>query len=237
MTPATADLVRTVLERLGGHPSAVLDLDLERAPDRARWLVAARLLSERVPEERALAAFRALDAAVGTGPDALAAAAPASVATALETAGLRRAEAAARTLSRAAAALRGPEGDLEERARDALDLAELGARVAALAPGLGTATVLRFLRPLRDVWSAARETPLAASAGAAAAHLGLRDDGDDLEGEPAALRAACAELAPGAAWNDLEAALERLGAGACRAGRTARCPLGAACPARPPRGR
>jgi len=223
-------LLDEALERLGGHPCAALGLDPERPADRARWLLAARLLSERAPEETALRAFRRLDAEVGSDPGALAAAGPGPVAAALEGAGLRRADSAAGGLCRIAAALRDPAGDLEGLAAEALDTNDLGARIAALAPGLGAATVLRFLRPLRDVWGAARETPLAPTATAAAAHLGL--GGADAEGEPAALRARCAELAPGRAWTDVEAALERLGARACRAGRTGRCPLGDACPAR-----
>jgi hypothetical protein len=92
--------------------------------------------------------------------------------------------------------------------------------------------VLRFLRPLRGVWSAARETPLADTARAAATHLGLIGDDDDLEGEPSALQRELAERAPGVSFADAEGALERLGALACRAGRTQRCPLADACPAR-----
>jgi hypothetical protein len=90
--------------------------------------------------------------------------------------------------------------------------------------------VLRFLRPLRDTWTAARETPLAEPARAAAVHLGLLGASEDLEGEPAALRAACARWLPDLSAVDVEAALERLGAAACRAERVARCPLGTDCP-------
>lgn len=221
-----------LVERLGAHPSTALALDLERAPDRPRWLVAARILAERAPEPAALEGFRRLDAVLGAAPGALRRAAPERIAEILEGAGLRRAQGLARGLWRAADALCGPGGDLETRAAESLDLGDLGGRVAALAPGFGTATVLRFLRPLRDTWSAAREVPLSEAARAAAVHLGLLAEGEDAEGEPALLRRACAELAPDLRWIDVEAALERLGARACRAARGARCPLGAACPLR-----
>src|SRR6185436_18680127 len=121
-------------------------------------------------------------------------------------------------------------GDLDALAARCDGLDELGSRIAALAPGFGAATVLRFLRPLRDAWSAARETPLAEPARAAAVHLGLLGESEDLEGEPAALFAACARDVPELLAIDVEAALERLGAAACRRNQAARCPLGADCP-------
>jgi hypothetical protein len=223
--------IEMLVETLGGHASGRLGLDLDLARDRARWLAAARLLSERDAEERALGAARRLDTAVGTTPEALAAAGVERVAAALSEAGLRRAAQLAHVLCRAAASLaQRYDGDLERLAAGCLGLEELGSRLVALAPGLGTASVLRFLRPLRGVWSAARETPLAETAHAAAMHLGLSGSGADLEGEPSALRAACARHAPRVAFLDVEAALERLGARSCRSGRSARCPLGDACP-------
>ena len=91
--------------------------------------------------------------------------------------------------------------------------------------------MLRTLRPLRPFWSAANETPLADTARAAAIHLGLLDESADPEGDPAGLRETCAERAPELAFVDIEAALERLGARACRSGRTTRCPFGGDCPA------
>jgi hypothetical protein len=222
-------LARRALAELGPHPAARAGLDLSDAGDRTRWLVLARLLSERVREEVALAAFARLAADPGVAPEQLAAAGPARVAAALGKAGWPSPDAMALVLCRAAATLcEHYRGDFDALAAQSDGLEGLGRRLAALAPGLGTATVLRFLRPLRDAWTAARETPIAEAARAAAIHLGLLEASEDLEGEPAALRAACARwaLAP----IDIEAALERLGAVACRAERVARCPLGTDCP-------
>ena len=230
---ARGALTRRAVAVLGPHPAALAALDLDRPEGRAQWLVLARLLSERASEEIAVAALARLAAGPGATPEALAGANPARVAALLEAAGLRRAEPVARVLCRAAAALRDDyRGDLEALAAGSDGFEDLGGRLAALAPGLGAATIVRFLRPLRDAWPSARETPLAEPARAAAVHLGLIEAGEDLEGEPAALRAACAEVAPEIAPRDLEAALERLGAKACRAERAQRCPLGEGCPAR-----
>jgi hypothetical protein len=230
---------------LGRHPAALAGLDLAQPEGRAQWLVLARLLSERARDDVVLAAFARLAAEPGASPAALAGADPGLVAAALEAGGLRRAESAARVLWRAGCALRdGYDGDLEALAAGSDGFEDLGGRLAALAPGLGAATVLRFLRPLRDAWPAARETPLAEPARAAAVHLGWIAAGEDLDGEPAALRAAAAEHAGDLDPNDLEAALERLGARAClrvsrgepeasedqRRERTDRCPFGAQCP-------
>ena len=51
---------REIVERLGGHASGALALDLESDEGLFRWLLAACLLAGRVSEERALEAFRAL---------------------------------------------------------------------------------------------------------------------------------------------------------------------------------
>ena len=108
---------------------------------------------------------------------------------------------------------------------------DLAARLARLAPGVGTATVTRFLRPLRDRWPAAREIPLSAAARAAAVHLSLLREGEDEEGEPGALRSALLREADAPVLADVEAALGRLGERSCLRQRPARCPLGQACPA------
>ncbi len=227
------ELVRRAHEELGPHPAARAGLDVADGADRWGWLVLARLLSERVKEEVALTAFAHLAGDPGPAPDSLAAAGPARVAAALGAGGLPRPEAVAVVLCRAATSLcERHRGDLDALAAPTDGLESLGGQLAALSPGLGSATVLRFLRPLRDVWSAAREAPLAESARAAAIDLGLLAESEDLEGEPAALRAACAHHAPDLAPIDVEAALERLGALACRGQRVLRCPLGDDCPAR-----
>jgi hypothetical protein len=225
--------IRALLDRVGGHPARALGLDLDHPSDRTRWFVAACLLAGRAGEKRALAAFRALDRAQSASLDQLDGADPQRLCAALEDAQLPRPEAVAGRLKRAARRLAEAHGgSLEALAADADDLEDLGSRLAGLASGVGAATVLRFLRPLRDRWPAAREVPLAPAARAAAQHLGLLGAGEDAAGEPAALRAALRGSGDPVALADLEAALERLGARACLRDRPERCPLGEACPAR-----
>lgn len=226
---------REIVGRLGGHPAARLGLDLEDDGDAFRWLAAACLLSGRVSEERALEAWHALDAEGGTALAALAGASPQRVAATLEKARIPRPERPALLLVRLARALRERHGgSLHRLLSGADDLPAAGAALVGLAPGLGPATALRFLRPLRETLAVAREVPLAPAALAAARDLGLAGESD--EGAPDALLAAAASdgpPAPRTAVADLEAALERLGRLSCAAGRPERCPLGDLCPRRP----
>jgi hypothetical protein len=195
--------------------------------------VAALLLSSRAGESQALAAWRALAERGLDAPRALAAASPETLRPLLADLGLPHPERLAPLLVRASRSLdERHAGSLEQLADEAWDLAALGSALTGLSPGLGAATALRFLRPLRERWPAAREVPLAAPARAAAIHLGWIALDADAEGEPGALAAFLRNADPEVASSDAEAALERLGAAACARERVARCPLGAACPAR-----
>ena len=218
---------------LGVHPSHELQLDLATPAGRARWLAAARLLSARDAEPRALDAFRALDAAGLAAPDALAGAGPERVAAALRAAGLARPEpVGGRAVSRRRVARR----ELRRRSRG-VGLGQprpRGARRPARRSRAGPRRRDALALPAPAARRLERGARGAAgrAARAAAVHLGLLRAGEDLEGEPATLRAALARHAPELALADVEAALERLGARACRAGRLERCPLGDRCPAR-----
>ena len=225
--------VAALPERLGAHPARALGLDLGAPEGVARWFVAACLLAGRGAETQALEAFRELERCGFARIDQLSAADAAQICAALERAGYRQPEAVAGHLVRAAASLAEAHGgSLEALAAGADGLEALGADLARLASGIGGATILRFLRPLRGLWSSARDVPLAAPARAAAVHLGLLRQDEDLEGAPGALRAALRELGDPLDLADLEAALERLGARACLRNRPERCPLAEACPAR-----
>jgi hypothetical protein len=202
---------RWIVSRLGGDPAAALGLDLADATDLGRWWVAACLLSGGGSEARAQAAFQGLTARRLDTPSALAAASAEPVTRILEEARLPKAALRAAALIRSCRGLvERHAGSLSALAAGADGLDDLGARLAALGRGIGSAAVLCFLRPLRGLWPAAADLPLSPAAEAAAAHLGL-------------------------AWNgdlDLEAALDRLGRRACLRARSDRCPLGSACPAR-----
>jgi hypothetical protein len=223
---------RDLVLRLGPHPARRAGLDPTSDADALRWLALALLLSLRAREEQALAALEALAGELA-GAQALAAADATRVAGALERAGVPRPERAAALLLRACRAFAERfQGSIARLAAGADDLASLGARVTALASGLGVATAARFLRPLRERIAPARELPLLPAARAAALHLGWIEPGDDEEGEPSLLRARVARSPDAPPFCDVEAALERLGAAACLRGRAGRCPLGSDCPLR-----
>jgi hypothetical protein len=231
---ATLRAAGTLVQRMGGHPLSELRLgDLESDEGLGRWLVAACLLSGRVDEGRALEAYRRLDALGLTDPGRLATAEPDRVARALEAARIPRPLPQAQLLVRAARSLREEHGgSLQGLARGCDGIEELAGALAQLAPGIGSAAVARFLRPLRERWPAAREVPLTPAARAAAIHVGWLREGEDEEGEPAALRAALALQPDAPPLRDAEAALHRLGSAACRRASADRCPLGSDCPLR-----
>jgi hypothetical protein len=224
---------RELVERLGGHPAADLEIDPCEAEDTGRWFIAACLIAGRVKDAVAAGAYRALARDGLASPGEIAAADPVRIAERLAEAGYPKPEVAAAKLARACTALvEGWGGSFAALAAGAEGLDDLGARIVRLAPGVGPGAAAHFLRPLRDLWLAAREIPLSPAARAAAVHLGLLREGEDEEGEPAALRAALAAEPGAPTLADAEAALERLGRRACLRERPDRCPLGARCPAR-----
>ena len=224
---------RELVERLGPHPAASLGIDPCDEEGAGRWFIAACLLAGRGGGSVASNAYRALARDGLSSPREIAKADPTRIARWLAETGYPKPEIAAQKLARASAALvEHWGGSLAALAAGADDLADLGERIARLAPGVGPATAALFLRPLRDTWIAARELPLSPAARAAALHVGLLREGEDEEGEPGALRAALAAQPDAPSLSDAESALERLGRRACLRQRFRSCPLGGDCPAR-----
>jgi len=222
-----------LVARFGGHPAGRLGIDLEASDGPGRWLVAACLYGGRVDPDLALAAARALDAAGLADPKSVAAERPEALEALLLGVGYPAPEGTARRLWRVCDSLATHHGgSLDSLAAQSEQLEDLAGRLARLAPGFGAASVAQFLRPLRDRWVQAREIPLHPAARAAAVHLGLLTEGEDTEGEPGALRAALREDPAQPSLADVEFALTRIGTLACSKNRTARCPLGDACPRR-----
>lgn len=233
--------IATLLERLGGDLSRKLGLTLESEDEREleSWLVASCLLGQRFDEVQVEAVFRALRETSGTILNQIVSIEPAALAQILASTGCKNAaqEAAklVTKLKRAASALElHYSGSLTRLARQAESSDDLAGRIAALASGIGAATVLHFLRPLREIWQLADEIPLHPAARAAALHLDLLREGEDEDGAPSALRARlqAANAASGQtiAFADLEAALLRLGQRACLRARKANCPMHDFCP-------
>ena len=233
MTPETRDPVgfRELVERLGGHPARELEIDWTAPDGPERWFVAACVLAERAPKGKGPAAVRALAGAGLLLPARIAEAGPEALRALLDEANFPSAEPLAHRIARACRGLlERYEGSFDTLAGGCDDLEALGGAVAGLASGIGASTVLRFLRPLRERWTAAAESPLDPAAHSAAVHLGWLDEGD--EGGAATLTARLSDEPDAPPLADLEAALARLGSRSCRRGDPRRCPLGEACPAR-----
>ena len=221
-----------LVARLGPHPARRWGLDLGADDGLARWLIAACLLAPRGDEEAAGAARRALAERGLDAPGCLAQAGAQPVAAALIASSYPKPEITAARLVRASASLIERHGGrLSALVAGADGLAELGAALLGLAPGVGPAAVAEFLRPLRERFAAAREVPLTPAARAAAIHVGLLREGEDEEGEPGALRSVLSQENPAPDLADVEAALNRLGRRACRRGAVGSCPLREGCPA------
>lgn len=201
---------RELVARRGGHPAAELGIALSAGDGPERWFVAVCVLAERAPREAGPAALRALEGAGLAEPRALAAAGAERVHAVLAGAGHPGAEPLAHRLVRASRRLVEEHGgSFDALAAPCEDLEDLGQRIAALASGVGRATVLRFLRPLRERWPAAAEVPLDPKARRAAVAAGWLADGDDEEGAPLALQARLAEEPDAPSLADVEAALAR----------------------------
>ncbi len=252
--------IHEIVARFGEHSAAAFGIDLDDDAQLGRWLIAVCLTGTRVDEARWQRAFAGLDRVGLADPNSIVKRAASggdcseadsegitelsptlstglgNAVAVLEATLLEAkhpdAERVAWKLMRVSAGLvEDYSGSLERLVHSADNLEELGGRLAALASGFGTASVTRFLRPLRDRWVEASELPLHPSALAAAVHVGWIDASTDPDVALGALRGYIATTATPPAFRDLEAALERLGAW-CRRNRTKTCPLGDICPAR-----
>lgn len=224
---------RALVARCGAHPARELGFDLDDDVQIGHWLVAVAAVGRRTADADWRRGVGALARAELGDPAAIASAGPEPIEAALAACGIDDAEAIARKLARLCASLVARHGGSVDALAGGCDgLEALGASLVRLAPGFGPAAVARFLRPLRDRWHAAAEIPLHRDAHAAAVCLGWIDASQDELGEPGALRAALREHADPAPLADVEAALERLGAAACRRRRPGRCPLREGCGAR-----
>jgi endonuclease III len=229
-----------LVRRIGPHPAVLLELDLDSGEDAALggWLLASCLLDARTPETRGLEAWRSLQKQGLDAPDTLEPDAVEVVTGCFKEAGLSRPDRLAPMLIRLATSLRRDyAGSLDRLASAADGLEDLASRLARLAPGFGQARVARFLRPLRDRWTAVDELPLDRAALAAAVHLGYAEPDLDPESGPSRLRQALESFATHSAsgtppLRDFEAALERLGRASCVRNRVEQCPLASDCPAR-----
>jgi hypothetical protein len=203
-----------LLTRLGGRFAAALGLDLKAGPEaRQKWFLAAILYGARISGQLAARTYRVFAARGVFSPQAVLAQGWDHLVELLDEGGYARYDYKTATkLLRVMASLQeGYGGDLERVHAAARDAADLEARLQALAPGIGPATVNIFLRELRSIWAKATP-PLSPLAREAAAALGLLPpDLDDREALKTLQDAWQAHPVAGFDFADLEAALVRQG--------------------------
>jgi hypothetical protein len=211
--PAMENLT-DLLTRLGGRYAAELGIDLKAGPEaRQKWFLAAIFYGARISGQLAARTFRVFAARGVCSPEAVLAQGWDHLVELLDEGGYTRYDYQTATkLLRAMASLQeGYGADLERLHAAAADPDDLEARLQALAPGIGPATVNIFLRELRGVWPKATP-PLSPLARQAAVALGLlAPDLDPREALDALQDAWQAQPVAGFDFADLEAALVRRG--------------------------
>jgi hypothetical protein len=203
-----------LLARLGGRYAGELGIDLKAGPEaRQQWFLAAILFGARISGQLAARTYRVFAARGIWSPEAVLAQGWDRLVELLDEGGYARYDykTATKLLKVMASLQEGYQGDLEQVHATAQNPADLEARLQALAPGIGPATVNIFLRELRGIWPKAAPalSPLARQAALA---LGWLAPGlDDQEALKALEDAWRARPAPGYDFADLEAALVRRG--------------------------
>jgi hypothetical protein len=203
-----------VLARLGGRYAAELGIDLKSGPPaRQQWFLAAILFGARISGQLAARTYRVFAAPGVFSPQAVLDQGWDRLVELLDEGGYARYDYKTATkLLRVMASLKeGYQGDLERLHAAAQDSADLEARLKALAPGLGDATVNIFLRELRGIWPKAAPilSPLARQAALALGWLApALSDQEALNTLQDAWRS---QPVPGYDFADLEAALVRRG--------------------------
>jgi hypothetical protein len=203
-----------VLARLGGRYAAELGIDLKSGPPaRQQWFLAAILFGARISGQLAARTYRVFAARGVFSPQAVLDQGWDRLVELLDEGGYARYDykTATKLLKVMESLKEGYQGDLERLHAAARDPVDLEARLQALAPGIGEATVNIFLRELRGIWpkAAPHLSPLARQAALALGWLapGLSDQEalktleDTWQARPA----------PGYDFADLEAALVRRG--------------------------
>lgn len=226
------DLIKYLVERLGGCFSTELGIDLRSASSSAlsSWFLASILFGARISETIAKNTYRVFaekrvitpQAILDTGWDGLV--------RLLDEGGYVRYDfkTATKLLEVMRSLIAEYGGDLNELHRRATDSDDLERRIISLGKGIGKTTTYIFLRELRDIWEKAASPPNELVI-IPAKRLGLVKS----EEPKVALSELRGYFSPGGEvslrFADFEAALIRLGKGYCRKGRCSPCPMRAEC--------
>ena len=226
------ELVRTLLEKLGGRFSATLGIELDGGDSGEifKWFLASILYGARISETIASNTYWEFERRGVLSPEKILETGWDGLVEILDAGGYVRYD------FKTATKLLEVMGNLEERFGGDLNRLhaqaegprDLEAKLMALGKGIGPTTANIFLRELRDVWEKAEPLPQGLAA-MAARNLGLVQATEPREilGE---LRATWeANAIAGRRFSDLESALVRLGKDYCRRMKCATCPMADMC--------
>ena len=226
------ELIRALLDRLGGRFSAALGIELEGGDSGEifKWFLASILYGARISETIASNTYREFERRGVLSPEKVLETGWDGLVEILDAGGYVRYD--FKTATKLLEVMGNLEerfgGDLNRLHAQARDSQDLEAKLMGLGKGIGPTTANIFLRELRDVWEKADPLPQDLAA-MAARNLGLVRAADRRE-ILAELRAIWERCAP-AGWQfaDFEASLVRLGKDYCRRRRCKVCPLADRC--------
>jgi endonuclease III len=227
---ATHDIVRLLMDAMGGTFSRELGIDLSTTSRRelGKWFLACKLYGARISSSIAAHTYKEFERREVLLPEQVLAAGWDGLVEILDAGGYVRYDfsTATKLLSIMQDLQDQYAGDLNNLHEQAQDEKDLESRLKQLGKGIGDVTVNIFLRELRTIWTKARPA-LSLPSLLAARHLGLIPP----EGDPlAALEQLWAvHKLRGMDFCDFEAALVRLGKDFCKKARHDVCPLRELC--------
>jgi len=230
------ELIRALLDRLGGRFSASLGINLDQGDSHEvfRWFLASILYGARISETIANNTYRVFERNGVLSPDHILETGWDGLVLLLDVGGYVRYDfkTATKLLEVMATLKERFDGDLNALHAQAQSPHDLEQQLMDLGKGIGPVTVNIFLRELRDVWEKADPLPQDLPV-MAARNLGLVQ-GDGGREMLSKLRAVWERQAPpGWTFADFESALVRLGKDYCRREKCATCPVVEECE-RPP---
>jgi len=228
------ELIRALLDRLGGRFSTVLGINLDQGDSREvfKWFLASILYGARISETIANSTYREFERSGVLSPDGILETGWDGLVRILDAGGYVRYDfkTATKLLEVMAALKERFGGDLNVLHAQAQSPLDLEQKLMDLGRGIGPVTVNIFLRELRDVWEKADPLPQDLAV-MAARNLGLvqADERREILSELRALWER--QGPPGWRFADFESALVRLGKDYCRRKKCATCPVTVYCSA------
>lgn len=226
------ELVKELLEKLGGRFSLALGIDLEGGDPQEvfKWFLASILFGARISEKIATNTYFEFERRGVTNPDKIIETGWDGLVEILDAGGYVRYDfkTATKLLEVTAALKERFGGDLNVLHAEAEDSKDLEGKLMELGRGVGPVTSNIFLRELRGIWEKAAPLPQNLAI-MAARNLGIvRTD------EPAEIASELVKIweehpIEGRSFSDFETSLVRLGKDYCRRKRCLTCPIAERC--------